>query len=233
MAAKIVVLGGKAPLNDDELDAVLAAADEELLGYVRAAADPEAALLKIMAAGDENSVSSETSGMLWPPAYSGTSRRGCRRMMVILARITVAAVIIFAAWCSLPRAVPREGEAHGPETAVSREATISFAPNRYDITATARTQLSVLLEPLKVWRALYVTISAYTNGYSASGQVLADERADAIRDWLTTAAGVSPGKLHATTLVVPHRDGRPHGLATVSIVLDGLKSGRIGASGPP
>jgi OmpA family len=231
MAAKIGVLR-KVPLNDDELDAILSAADEELLGYVRTAADPEAALLKIMAAGDDDPVPSGIPGTPWPPGHSGISRRG-RRWVVTGATGIAAAIIMFAVWCYFPGPVPREGAAQAPETAVSREATISFAPHRYDITATARTRLSVLLEPLKIWRALYVTISAYTDGRSASGQALADERAEAVRDWLTATAGVAPGKLRATTRVVPHQDGRPHGSATVSVVLAGLKSGRIGAGGPP
>jgi OmpA family len=231
MAAKNGLLR-KLRLNDDELDAVLSAADEELLGYVRAAVDTEATLLEIMAAGDDGSAPPETPGAPWPPVHSGTSRRGCR-WMVVAAGISAAAVIMFAVWCYFPRSIPREGEAQGTETAVSVKTSISFAPHRYDITATARTQLSVLLEPLKIWRALYVTISAYADGRSDSGQALADERAEAVQDWLTAAAGVAPGKLHATTRVLPHQGGLRHGPATVSVVLDGLKSGRIGAGGRP
>ena len=49
-------------LSDAELDAVLSAADDDLLACIRSAGNPDAALLAIMEAGDEASVPAGTAG---------------------------------------------------------------------------------------------------------------------------------------------------------------------------
>jgi hypothetical protein len=229
MAAKVRILR-RASLNDGELDAVLSAADKELLGYVHAAVDPEAAFLKIMAAGDGKSAPSDTFGAPLPSADSGISRRGCRRVVAAAYIAAAAAIAIFAILCHAPWPFTREGAAQSLQTPF--KTTVFFVPNRYSITPTARTQLTTLLGALKVAPTFNVTISAYTDGRRASGHRLANERAKAIKDWLT-AAGVAPSELHATTLVVPHQeDGRPHGLATVSVVLDELNCVPVGDGSP-
>jgi hypothetical protein len=215
------------PLTDSELDAVLSAADSELLEYVRAAARPEAAILKIMDFADDSASPAELRGASRP----GVDDCGAGRQHKGTAIGAVAACVALIALCATRPADAVIAQEHQQVHRQFKEAgmrsqergislTVSFRPHRYDITPAAGSRLSLILKVSKIWRESNVTISAYTNGRPGSSETvtLADERIKAVRDWLTARAAA--GALHTTTLVVADRTiAQVHdGLAMVSAV---------------
>jgi hypothetical protein len=100
-------------LTDSELDAMLAAADSELLGYVTASAHPEAGLLAIMAANSANSPSEDAAGTSQPALAVGDSARAAVSEMLSAARTfrdAHARVAALAAHCQAASAVSRASE---------------------------------------------------------------------------------------------------------------------------
>jgi hypothetical protein len=242
--AELFELHGEIPLTDDELDKVLAAADEELLEYVRAAARPEQAILKIMAfeegssapTGESGSAptagfGSEPIGEFGAPRPSARCPGAARRSRNWPVTGTIAACLILIGFCASRPASAiitryhqhvyrqfREAGMRAPEKEISF--TVSFEPHQYGISQEARTKLSVILKVSKIWRQSNVTISAYASRHPGSSETvtLADERIKAVEDWLTARAPA--GALHTTTRVMA---GRPNAqlhdsLAVVSAV---------------
>lgn len=215
------------PLTDDELDKVLAAADEDLLEYVRAAARPEEAILKIMAFEEDNSA--PTGGSSAPQASVHGPSATRRRNWPVIG--TIAACIILVGFCASRPASAiiarqhqhvyrqfREAGMRTPEKEISF--TVAFEPHQYGISQAAGTKLSVILKVSKIWRQSNVTISVYASRRPGSSETvaLADERIKAVQDWLTTRAAA--GVLHTTTRVVADQaNAQLHdGLAMVSAV---------------
>lgn len=214
-------------LSESELDAVLFAADRELLEYVRAAARPEAAILKIMDFGDDSTAPAGRRGASRPGIGDCGGGRARKGMVIGAIAACVALVAIFAthpAWAVIAHERQqvhrqfREAATRSQERGISF--TVSFKPDRYNITPAAGSRLSRILKASKIWRESNVTISAYADGRPGSGEtvLLADERIKAVRDWLTARAAA--GALHTTTLVVADRANvQLHdGLAMVSAV---------------
>ena len=188
-------------LSEAELDAVLSAANDELLDYVRAAADPDAGLLAIMTAREgvrELAVSHETTQIARGRRSRAYAWIGCLPVTVAITVIAAISVLIGAA-PSRPayhaqRSVPSVGvgfsgiplPAASPvqETTELEVGTIFFRQRRAILSTSADAELRRLLPMLLAVKGLDIVVSWYAEVPSATALSLSDERAQVVRKWL-------------------------------------------------
>ena len=188
-------------LSAAELDAVLSAANGELLDYVRAAADPDAGLLAIMTAREgvrTPAGSHETTQIARgrsSRAYAWIGRLPVTVAITVIVAISVligatASWLAYHAQRSVPSAdvglsdISVRTASPVQETAEFEVGTIFFRQRQAILSTSADAELRRMLPMLLAVKGLDIVVSWYAEIPSATALSLSDERAQVVRKWL-------------------------------------------------
>jgi outer membrane protein OmpA-like peptidoglycan-associated protein len=203
-------------LTEDELDGALSAASAELAAFVRAAADPDSGLMRIMTA-EEASGAAQTAGT--PPALRH-AKRGWRWTAISVALALAGVIGGYAigglqTGSSLRAASPAVSipvplvpvPVAGPYTAVA--AAVTFPLNQARLSQSAATALRALARQLSSQdRRGAVTVTGYASavgGPVAANVNLALLRAEAVRTWLLKYLPASRWNVVSDASITPYK----------------------------